>query len=322
VTVQKLFQTGTANAEEILRIAGDPDYIYQPELAKDIRQAVYYEESEIELCYPLETIERGNFKHAVFDHDGTVSALREGWEKVMEPVMIQAILGDCYETADESLYLRVVDRVRDFIDKSTGIQTVVQMEGLVEMVQEFGLVPADKIQDKFGYKDIYNEALMQMVNRRITKLRNGELDVSDYAIKGAVIFLRELHDKGIRLYLASGTDREDVVREAEAMGYANLFNGGIYGAIGDVRKYSKKIVLNNIIKENNLHGSELVTMGDGPVELRECRKVGGTAIGIASDEIRRHGLNVEKRMRLIRAGAHAIIPDFSQPNRLMELLFG
>jgi rfaE bifunctional protein kinase chain/domain len=322
VTVQKLFQTGTANAGEILRIAADPDYIFQPELAKDIRQAVYFEESEIELCYPLETLDRGRFKHAVFDHDGTVSALREGWEKVMEPVMIKAILGDHYETADENLYVRVVERVKDFIDKSTGIQTVIQMEGLVEMVQEFGLVPADKILDKFGYKQIYNDALMQMVNRRLCKLENGELDVNDYAIKGAVPFLRKLFDRGIRLYLASGTDREDVVREAEAMGYAALFTGGIYGAIGDVQKYSKKIVLNNIIKENGLHGSELVTLGDGPVELRECRKVGGTSIGIASDEIRRHGLNVEKRTRLIRAGAHAVIPDFSQTGKLVELLFG
>jgi hypothetical protein len=97
---------------------------------------------------------------------------------------------------------------------------------------------------------------------------------------------------------------------------------GIYLYIGDISKYSKKIVLNNIISENNLHGSELVTMGDGPVELRECRKVSGIAIGVASDEIRRHGLNSEKRTRLIKAGAHAIVPDFSQIEKLIKLLFG
>ena len=79
VTVQKLFQTcKQANGDEILQIATDPDYIYHPELAKDIRHAVYFDGSEIELCYPLETIHRGNVKHAVFDHDGTISALREG----------------------------------------------------------------------------------------------------------------------------------------------------------------------------------------------------------------------------------------------------
>jgi len=34
VTVQKLFQTGTANGVEILEVAQDPDFIYQPELAE------------------------------------------------------------------------------------------------------------------------------------------------------------------------------------------------------------------------------------------------------------------------------------------------
>jgi rfaE bifunctional protein kinase chain/domain len=320
VTVQKLFQTGTANSEEIINLTSDPDYIYQPELATNIRQADYFENSEIELCYPLSSWEAGKIKHAVFDHDGTISVLREGWEKVMEPVMIKAILGDQYTTADETLYQKVVNRVVEFIDKSTGIQTIVQMEGLVEMVSEFGLVPPGKILDTFGYKKIYNDSLMEMVNKRIAKYEKEELEVSDYTLKGAVQFLQSFRDMGITLYLASGTDREDVLNEAKALGYADLFNGGIYGAIGDVKKYSKKIVLNKIIKENHLHGSELVTFGDGPVELRECRKVGGIAIGVASDEIRRYGLNTEKRTRLIKAGAHVIIPDFTQPGKLLELL--
>jgi len=320
VTVQKLFQTGTANSEEIINLTSDPDYIYQPELATNIRQADYFENSEIELCYPLSSWEAGKIKHAVFDHDGTISVLREGWEKVMEPVMIKAILGDQYTTANETLYQKVVNRVIEFIDKSTGIQTIVQMEGLVEMVSEFGLVPPGKILDTFGYKKIYNDSLMEMVNKRIAKYEKEELEVSDYTLKGAVQFIQSFRDMGITLYLASGTDREDVLNEAKALGYADLFNGGIYGAIGDVKKYSKKIVLNKIIKENHLHGSELVTFGDGPVELRECRKVGGIAIGVASDEIRRYGLNTEKRTRLIKAGAHMIIPDFTQAGIVLKLL--
>ena len=322
VTVQKLFQTGVATPAEILEFSADPNYIYQPELAEDVRRANYYEGSELELCYSRDKIEVGTIKHAVFDHDGTISVLREGWEKIMEPVMVKAILGDHYATADETLYHKVVSRVIAFIDQSTGIQTVVQMQGLVELVEEFGLVPKDQILDKFGYKEIFNNALMEMVNARIAKLKSGELDVNDFIVKGSVDFLKYLRDKGITLYLASGTDREDVLIEAKAMGYADLFNGGIYGAVGDISKYSKKIVLNNIMKENNLHGSELVTFGDGPVEMRECRKVGGTAIGIGSDEIRRHGLNLEKRVRLIRSGTQLLIPDFSQQNKLKKFLFG
>ncbi|MHC4585448.1 MAG: bifunctional heptose 7-phosphate kinase/heptose 1-phosphate adenyltransferase, partial [Planctomycetota bacterium] len=65
VTVQKLYQTGTACGSEILDIGRDPDYIYQPELASDRRRACYFKDSEIELCY--ESIPFGRIKHAVFD---------------------------------------------------------------------------------------------------------------------------------------------------------------------------------------------------------------------------------------------------------------
>jgi rfaE bifunctional protein kinase chain/domain len=132
VTVQKLFQTGTASGPEILEVGKDADYIYKPELASDRRKARYFDDSEIELCY--ESIPLGRIKHAVFDNDGTISTLRQGWEQIMAPVMIKAILGDKYETADETLYHKVRNRVADYIDKSTGIQTIVQMEALVEMV--------------------------------------------------------------------------------------------------------------------------------------------------------------------------------------------
>jgi rfaE bifunctional protein kinase chain/domain len=319
VTVQKLFQTGTASGPEILDVGKDADYIYQPELATDRRKARYLDDTEIELCW--ESIPQARIKHAVFDHDGTVSTLRQGWEQVMAPVMVRAILGDKYKTADETLYHQVRNRVLDYIDKSTGIQTIVQMEALVEMVREFGLVPADKIRDKFGYKEIYNDALMELVNKRIEKFKRGELDIHDYTIKGVLEFLKALKERGITLYLASGTDRDDVVAEAKALGYAELFDGGIYGSVGDIAKYSKKMVIEKIMSENNLQGPELAVFGDGPVEIRECRKREGIAIGIATDEIRRHGLNLEKRTRLVKAGAHIIIPDFSQRDRLMKLLF-
>ncbi|HDZ69320.1 MAG TPA: HAD family hydrolase, partial [Phycisphaerales bacterium] len=229
-------------------------------------------------------------------------------------------LGDKYETADETLYHKVRTRVADCIDKSTGIQTILQMEALVEMVREFGVVPPDKILDKFEYKEIYNNALMEVVNQRIGKFKRGELDINDYTVKGALAFVKELRQKGIKLYLASGTDRQDVIDESGALGYAELFDGRIYGALGDVSRYSKKMVIERIMTENNLKGHELAVFGDGPVEIRECRKRDGIAVGIASDEIRRHGLNIEKRTRLIKAGAHIIVPDFSQYDKLVKLL--
>ncbi len=322
VTVQKLFQTGTASGEEILAIAKDPAYIFQPELAEDIRQAAHVGDSEIELYCGPNVIQPGRIAHAVFDHDGTISALRQGWEAVMEAMMTRAILGDQYDFADETLCRKVRSRVLDYVDKSTGIQTILQMEALATIVGEFGIVPPDQILDKFEYKEIYNTALMEMVSGRIDKFARGELDVNDYTIKGAVPFLEMLRERDVTLYLASGTDKDDVVREAEALGYAGLFNGGIYGSVGDVSKYSKKLVISKILSDNGLKGPELACFGDGPVEIRECRNHDGIAVGIASDEIRRHGLNARKRTRLIKVGAHVVAPDFSQPAVLIEVLFG
>ncbi len=82
------------------------------------------------------------------------------------------------------------------------------------------------------------------------------------------------------------------------------------------------MVIDRIMTENHLSGPELAVVGDGPVEMRECRKRGGIAVGIASDEVRRHGLNLEKRTRLIKAGAQVVVPDFSQWHDLLDLLFG
>jgi rfaE bifunctional protein kinase chain/domain len=327
VTVQKLFQTGTANGEEILAVTADPDFIYQPELAEDRRKARYVPGTEIEICEDnlesqISNVKSPRIRHAVFDNDGTISTLRQGWEQVMAPVMIKAILGDRYETADETQYQKVRSRVLDYIDKSTGVQTLVQMEALVEMVREFGFVPRGKVLDRFGYKRIYNDALMETVGERIERLRRGQLDTRDFTIKGSIEFARALRERGVTLYLASGTDHADVVAESGALGYAELFNGGIYGAVGDITNCSKKMVIDRIMSENRLRGPELAVFGDGPVELRESRKRDGLAIGIASDEVRRHSLNPDKRARLIKAGAHLIVPDFSQPRELLKLLFG
>ena len=238
----------------------------------------------------------------------------------MQPMMIKAILGDQFDAADETLYHRVRTRVLDYIDKSTGIQTILQMQALVDMVTEFGVVPAENVLDKAGYKDIYNRSLLHVVEQRIEKLNRGVLDVTDYTVKGAVACLEMLRDRGMTLYLASGTDHQDVVNEAEALGYAHFFDGGIYGALGDVTKYSKKMVVERIITENDLQGPELAVFGDGPVEIREVRKRSGLTIGIASDEVQRHGWNPEKRTRLIKAGAHLICPDFSEFKSLLAYL--
>jgi len=225
VTAQKLFQTGTATPEEILEIEENASFVFHPELAESAERAVYLPGSEIEVIRsPLPSLA---VRHAIFDHDGTISTLREGWEQIMEPMMLRSVLGARYETADESLFHHVRIRVRDFIERTTGIQTIAQMHGLVDLVAEFGLVPAAEIRSAGEYKAIFNRDLKALVNGRLAKLERGELEIEDFTLKGAVPFLQALADAGVRLYLASGTDEEDVRQDAERLGCARLFSGGI-----------------------------------------------------------------------------------------------
>jgi phosphoglycolate phosphatase-like HAD superfamily hydrolase len=238
----------------------------------------------------------------------------------MQPMMMKAILGEHFNDADEALYHKVQTRVVEFIDKTTGIQTLVQMKGLVDLVKEFGLVPEDQILDEFGYKEIYNDELLKMVRVREAKLSRNELSLEDVTLKNAVKLLESLHNAGITMYLASGTDEVDVKNEARILGYDHLFKGGIYGAVGDVTKEAKKMVLDRILNDIGTNTGQVATFGDGPVEIRETRKRSGVTIGIASNELKRHGLNESKRTRLIKAGADIIVPDFSQLAKLLQLL--
>lgn len=62
-------------------------------------------------------------------------------------------------------------------------------------------------------------------------------------MKYTVDFFYTLRDKKIKLYLMSGTDLEDVREEAEILGYKELFDGGIYGAVNDIKKFSNKMAI-------------------------------------------------------------------------------
>jgi len=240
----------------------------------------------------------------------------------MEPMMVNVILGDRQREVDDTLYDRVVESVRSTIDKTTGVQTLIQMKSLVDLVRQFGCVPEKEILNEFGYKELYNRDLLAMVSARVRKLTEKELDIEDFTVKKAIPFLQALHQRGVRLYLASGTDQEDVRREAAILGYAALFGERIFGSVGDVTKDAKKVVLERILQEIGEEACErVVTFGDGPVEIRETHKRGGYTVGVASNEIRRHGLNVAKRRRLVEAGADLILPDYSQMHHLLPLLF-
>jgi bifunctional ADP-heptose synthase (sugar kinase/adenylyltransferase)/phosphoglycolate phosphatase-like HAD superfamily hydrolase len=320
VTVQKLLQTGTATREEIVALGSDPDFRYHPDRARQPRPSSRPSDADVEI---ITTPPLGrNFTHVIFDHDGTISTLRQGWERIMEPMMVRVILGDRHQDVAPALLDEVTETVRAYIDQTTGVQTLVQMKGLADLVRRFACVPERAIRDAHGYKAMYDQHLLALVEDRMQKLGRGELQVADLTIKKAVDLLRVLAGRGVQLYLASGTDQVDVEREAEALGYRAMFGGRIFGGVGDVSKEAKRIVLERILERIGADGrAQILTIGDGPVEMRETHKRGGYALGVASDEVRRYGWNDAKRRRLIEAGADMLVPDFSQLDRLLVLLF-
>jgi beta-phosphoglucomutase-like phosphatase (HAD superfamily) len=126
---------------------------------------------------------------------------------------------------------------------------------------------------------------------------------------------------GVTPYLASGTDEEHVLKEAHLLGVDKYFGPHIYGAQRAYKTFSKKLVIERLIRENGLSGAELIGFGDGYVEIENVREAGGFAVGVASNEHDRRGIDEWKRERLIRAGANLIIPDYRDLNALEAQLF-
>lgn len=256
---------------------------------------------------------QGKIKVAVFDFDGTFSTLRCGWEKVMRPLMLEHISGGDIGKADAALE-EEVDR---YIDQSTGIQTVYQMQWLKERVEQAGFGHPDR--DAWWYKDEYNRRLMLQISDRIAKLEAGEEKPETYLITGAVAFLQALKERGIEVYLASGTDHEDVVHEATVLGVADYFTA-IKGAPRRQAACSKEAVIRMILEEKNLPGDNLLLVGDGKVEIALGAECGAYTLGAATDEEHLRGVNPKKRDRLIKAGADVIVGDFEDLEGLLDWL--
>lgn len=252
-------------------------------------------------------------RHVLFDFDGTLSVLRQGWEAVMIPLMVEAICGLNMASP------QIEQEVRDYVDRSTGILTIHQMQWLAETVQRYGLTGAPRSASE--YKSLYLGRLMVHIRERLARLERGEDAPHQAMVAGAEGFLSALNQRGARLYLASGTDHADVVREADALNLLPYFTGGIYGALDHSEDHAKERVIQRILEENNLTGSELLVVGDGPVEIREGALRGARTLGVASDEAARHGWNMHKVERLTAAGADLIVPDFTHFEALTVLLF-
>jgi phosphoglycolate phosphatase-like HAD superfamily hydrolase len=258
-------------------------------------------------------VERSHIRFALFDFDGTISLIREGWQGVMIPMMVEVLL-DTPRHESETALTQVVT---EFVTRLTGKQTIYQMLQLAEEVKKRGGTPLDPL----DYKHEYLRRLWTRIEDRVADLKAGRESPKDFIVPGALDMLAALCDRDVTCYLASGTDRPYVLDEAGVLGLPTYFGDHIYGALDDYQNFSKRIVIERILRENRLAGPELVAFGDGFVEIEDTKAVGGIAVGVASNEATRQGIDAWKRERLIQAGADLIIPDFREHEAMVTYLF-
>jgi len=254
---------------------------------------------------------RPQVSHVLFDFDGTLSLIREGWPQVMVPMFVEclpALPGESIEARRQICF--------EDIMRLNGKQTIYQMIQLAERIRERGGTPRDPL----WYKHEYLRRLEARIRHRTDGLRDGRLAQEDCLVYGARPLLELLRQRGLTLYLASGTDENFVKAEAELLDLTRFFGKHIYGAQDDYRQFSKKMVIERILRENQVPGEQLLSFGDGYVEILNTKEVGGLAVAVASDEANNGSGRIDewKRLRLLGVGADVVIPDFRDAAPLLD----
>lgn len=260
--------------------------------------------------------DRGHFRFALFDFDGTLSLIREGWQKIMKGYFLEELekAPDARQEGDAALRACI----DELVDGLTGKQTIYQCIALAEEIARRGGTP----EDPQVYKDEYSRRLMEEISGRIRGLEDGAIDPLSLTVPGGDRILPALREHDVSIFIASGTDEIYAAHEAELLGATKYLAAQVYGAQRDYKSFSKKMIVERIIRENHLTGAELVGFGDGFVEIENVKEAGGFAVGVATDEKNHDGrVDQWKRDRLIRAGADIIIPDFSDVPALIDYLF-
>ncbi|MDR2115592.1 MAG: HAD hydrolase-like protein [Planctomycetaceae bacterium] len=253
-------------------------------------------------------------KAVMLDFDGTISVIRAGWH----PVLIELFLKHLRATPQGKLLseIELEQIAKNNIELNIGKQPIYQFYSLVQVIQKLGGISSDAE----DYLNEYYQSLFEIVRQRHEQLQNG-LDPQELLVSGTLVLLEMLRRRGLKLYLVSGTEEEFLRQDVQLLCLQDYFDGGIYGGQKDPATFSKAMIVAKILEENNLTGAELIGFGDGHTETYEVKKVGGFAIGVASNETARQGIDLWKREQLIRAGADWIIPDYTDVEQIESKLF-
>src|SRR5215471_9051432 len=106
---------------------------------------------------------RPNLSHVLFDFDGTLSLIRQGWPDVMVPMFAEMLPPLPGESDDDRAQL-----CNDDIMRLNGKQTIYQMIQLAERIRERGGQPREPL----WYKHEYLRRLEQRITPRLDGVRN------------------------------------------------------------------------------------------------------------------------------------------------------
>jgi phosphoglycolate phosphatase-like HAD superfamily hydrolase len=244
-----------------------------------------------------------------------LSLIRQGWPDVMVPLFAELLPPLPGESDADRRRLAFEDIMR-----LNGKQTIYQMIQLAERIRERGGTPGDPL----AYKHEYLRRLDERIGDRVEGLKRGSIRTDDLLVFQSRPLLEELQRRGRHLYLASGTDEKYVKEEAALLDLTRYFGPHIYGAVDDFKRFSKKMVIERILRENRIEGAHLLSFGDGYVEIENTKEVGGLAVAVASDEAHNGSGRMDewKRQRLLGVGADVVIPDFRDAGALLRMVLG
>jgi len=235
----------------------------------------------------------------VFDFDGTLSLIRSGWADLMVGMMLDVLTPLSPGESGEVLRAAIEDLVLPLTGKETRFQMIAFGE---EVVRRGG-----RRRDPDADTNAFLQRLFQISEARKAELRAGGAG-DTYLVPGARRFLERMQARGLRLYLASGTDETALREEARLLDVDRYFDGGIYGA--GAGTFAKRDVVDRILSQPGALPEHLLAFGDGAIEIEEVRRGGGIAVGVATDEPQCLRVENGKRKRLIAAGAEYIVANF------------
>ncbi len=260
-------------------------------------------------------VRRGRFRAAVFDFDGTVSLIREGWAGVMADLGLDLL-------REQGLLRGPEADARTYLEEQmlrlSGKPSIYQMRRLADEVRARGGVPGDPE----AYLREFLRRLFAVVDGRKDRLASGQAAPAEWVVPGTHELLDNLRRRGVALYLASGTDLAYVLSEAELLKLTGYFGQHIYAPADNTPNFSKRDVIAMILREHGIGGNELLGFGDGYSETVEVKRVGGVAVAVASTEVGVPGINRMKRDILVELGADVVVSDYRSQDALVSWLFG